>query len=79
MLNRRHLRIKVLQILYAFFQTEDEDILKSEKELLTSIDRMYDLYLWFLLTFEEVQRFSAQRIEDRMKKVRPTKDDLTPN
>ncbi|MFT5820194.1 MAG: N utilization substance protein B [Crocinitomix sp.] len=79
MLNRRHLRIKVLQILYAFFQTEDEDILKSEKELLTSIDRMYDLYLWFLLTFEEVQRFSAQRIEDRLKKVRPTKDDLTPN
>lgn len=79
MLNRRHLRIKVLQILYAFFQTEDEDILKSEKELLTSIDRMYDLYLWFLLTFEEVHRFSAQRIEDRMKKVRPTKDDLTPN
>ncbi len=79
MLNRRHLRIKVLQVLYAFFQTEDGDILKSEKELLTSIDRMYDLYLWFLLTFEEVHRFSSQRIEDRLKKVRPTKDDLSPN
>ena len=79
MLNRRHLRIKVLQVLYAFFQTEDGDILKSEKELLNSIDRMYDLYLWFLLTFEEVQGFSVQRIEDRLKKVRPTKDDLTPN
>ncbi len=79
MLNRRHLRIKVLQVLYAFFQTEDGDILKTEKELLTSIDRMYDLYLWFLLTFEEVHRFSSQRIEDRLKKVRPTKDDLSPN
>lgn len=79
MLNRRHLRIKVLQVLYAFFQTEDEDILKSEKQLLNSIDRMYDLYLWFLLTFEEVHNFANQRIEDRLKKVRPTKEDLAPN
>lgn len=79
MLNRRHLRIKVLQVLYAFFQTEGEDILKTEKQLLTSIDRMYDLYLWFLLTFEEVHDFSEQRIQDRLKKVRPTKEDLEPN
>ncbi|WP_070136792.1 transcription antitermination protein NusB [Crocinitomix algicola] len=79
MLNRRHLRIKVLQVLYAFFQTEDADILKTEKELLNSIERMYDLYLWFLLTFEEVHSFSEQRIEDRMKKVRPTEEDLNPN
>lgn len=79
MLNRRHLRIKVLQMLYAFFQTEDEDILKTEKQLLQSIERMYELYLWFLLTFEEVERFSSQRIEDRLKKVRPTADDLSPN
>lgn len=79
MLNRRHLRIKVLQVLYAFFQTEDADILKTEKELLNSIERMYDLYLWFLLTFEEVHTFSEQRIEDRMKKVRPTEEDLNPN
>lgn len=79
MLNRRHLRIKVLQVLYAYFQTEDEDILKSEKQLIKSIERMYDLYLSFLLTFEEIHRFSAQRIEDRQKKVRPTADDLNPN
>ncbi len=79
MLNRRHLRIKVLQVLYAFFQTEDEDILKSEKLLLSSIDRMYDLYLYFLLTLEEVHQFSAQRIEDRLKKVRPSEEDLAPN
>ena len=79
MLNRRHLRIKVLQVLYAFFQTEDEDILKSEKQLLSSIDHMYDLYLWFLLSFEEIHQFSEQRIEDRLKKVLPTEDDLAPN
>ncbi len=79
MLNRRHLRIKVLQVLYAFFQTEDEDALNAEKQLLLSVDKMYELYLWFLLTFEEVQHFSEQRIADRMKKVRPSKEDLAPN
>jgi N utilization substance protein B len=79
MLNRRHLRIKVLQVLYAFFQTEDEDIYKTEKQLLNSVERMYELYLSFLLTFEEVQKFSAQRIEDRQNKVRATQADLSPN
>ena len=38
MLNRRHLRIKVLQILYAFFQSEEENILKAEKELLSAVE-----------------------------------------
>ena len=79
MLNRRHLRIKVLQVLYAFYQNNEEDLLKAEKELLRSVDRMYDLYLWYLLTFEELHRFAVRRIEDRRKKVRPTEDDLNPN
>ena len=73
MLNRRHLRIKVLQVLYAFFQTEDADIQGTEKQLLRSVERMYELYVSFLLTFEEVQGFAEQRIEDRLNKVRPTK------
>jgi N utilization substance protein B len=40
---------------------------------------MYDLYLYFLLTLEDVHQFSAQRIEDRLKKVRPSEEDLAPN
>jgi N utilization substance protein B len=79
MLNRRHLRIKVLQILYAYFQTEDKDPKHAEKELFKSIDKMYDLYLLFLMTFEELVQFGEQRIEDRQKKIRPTEEDLQPN
>ena len=79
MLNRRHLRIKVLQILYAFFQSEEKDALKAEKELFKSIDKMYELYLYFLLSFEEIITFAEQRIEDRQKKIQPSADDLTPN
>lgn len=79
MLNRRHLRIKVLQILYAFFQNEDKDPLKAEKELFRSIDKMYELYLYLLLTFEELVTFADQQIEDRQKKINPTQSDLNPN
>ena len=79
MLNRRHLRIKVLQILYAYFQTEDRDIHRSEDELKRSIAKMYDLYLYFLLVFEEIQAFAEKRIDERRLKVRPTNDDLNPN
>lgn len=79
MLNRRHLRIKVLQILYAYFQTEDRDAHRSEKELMRSIDKMYELYLFYLLIFEEQINFAERRIEERQHKVRPTKEDLNPN
>lgn len=79
MLNRRHLRIKVLQILYAFFQTEDKDPYAAEKELIRSIDKMYELYLYFLLSFEEIVTFAERRIEDRQNKIQPSKEDLVPN
>ncbi|MBK6950608.1 MAG: transcription antitermination protein NusB [Crocinitomicaceae bacterium] len=79
MLNRRHLRIKVLQILYAYFQTEDRDGYRFEKELMRSIEKMYDMYLYYLLVFEEQTIFADRRIDERLNKVRPTQDDLNPN
>jgi transcription antitermination protein NusB len=79
MLNRRHLRIKVLQILYAYFQTDDRDARRSEKELMSSINKMYDLYLYFLLIFEELQHFAEKRIDERQHKIRATQEDLAPN
>lgn len=79
MLNRRHLRIKVLQILYAFFQTEDAEYVKFEKELFASMSKMYDLYIYFLLVFEELHDFSNDRLEERKLRKRATESDLKPN
>ena len=80
MLNRRHLRIKVLQMLYVFYnQKESMDLKKANKQLLHSIDLMYDLYLYLLLTFQEVRKASLVKMEDRSKKLRPSFDDLNPN
>jgi N utilization substance protein B len=79
MLNRRHLRIKVLQSLYGFFQTENADYVKVERELLTSVDRIYDLYLYLLLSFSELKAISERRLEDRKSKIRPSETDINPN
>ena len=79
MLNRRHLRIKVLQILYAFFQSKENDVLKAQKELLLSVERMYDLYLYLLLTFSELKRAAETSNEIKKNKLRPNESDLKPN
>ncbi len=79
MLNRRHLRIKVLQALYAYFQSEEENYRRTENELFDAIDRIYDLYLYLLLSIPEVKVFAERRIDENKKKIRPSDDDLNPN
>lgn len=79
MLNRRHLRIKVLQALYAYFQANDDNYRRTENELMLAIERIYDLYLYLLLTFDELQNIADHRIEENKKKLRPTESDLNPN
>lgn len=79
MLNRRHLRIKVLQALYAFSQSNNDNLVAGEKELLHSINKMYDMYIYFLLIFEEFPRFANLRIEEAKRKRIPTEEDLNPN
>lgn len=79
MLNRRHLRVKVLQALYAYYQSTDADAYVAEKELFKSVDRIYELYIYLLLTFEELQRQGERRIEEAKNKMRPTEEDLNPN
>jgi N utilization substance protein B len=78
-LNRRHLRIKVLQALYAYFQSDEDNYVRAEKDLVNSIEKMYDLYLYLLLTYGEVRDIALHRIEENKKKLRPTEEDLHPN
>ena len=80
MLNRRHLRIKVLQMLYAFYNDKDSnDIKTTEKNLLHSIERIYDLYVYLLLSFKELRQFALVKQEERKHKLRPSAEDLSPN
>lgn len=79
MLNRRHLRIKVLQALYAYFQSDEESLKKTETELMNAVERIYDLYLYLLLSFGELKDIAERRNEENKKKIRPTEEELNPN
>ncbi len=79
MLNRRHLRIKVLQALYAYYQSDEQSLKKIETELFNAIDNIYDLYLYLLLTMPELKFIGEHRIEENKKKIRPTEQDTNPN
>ncbi len=79
MLNRRHLRVKVLQTLYAFFQSGNTSLDAGEKELLFSIDKIYDLYLYQLTLIIDVGRQARKALEDNKNKKIPSPEDLTPN
>lgn len=79
MLTRRHIRVKAMQSLYAFEQTENDNLNVEEKFLLKSMDDMYDLFLLNLSLFVEVKGVAETFMEKSKKKYLPTKEDMNPN
>lgn len=79
MLYRRHLRIKVLQALYAWYTSGSSDLVSGEKQLLLSINKLYELFIWQLSFLVELRRFAEKRMEERKEKFYPTEEDLNPN
>lgn len=79
MLNRRHLRVRVLQTLYAYESSEIKEVGKFEKSLLSSIEQVYTMYLWALNLLEEVADFATIDAEERANKYIPNEDDLQVN
>jgi len=79
MLNRRHIRVKVMQTIYAFNGSESDDLKKDEKFLLFSIENMHNLYLLIMSLLLEVQKRAAQDLEKKQKKHLATSEDKNPN
>lgn len=79
MLNRRHIRVKVMQTLYAFKGSEGDDFSKNEKFLLFSIDNMYNLYLLLISLLLEVQKRAETDLSKKQKKHLATQEDKDPN
>ena len=79
MLNRRFLRVKVLQNLYSYHQTHETNLSQAERQLLKDIDSLYELFIYQLSFWVEVKRFAEQRIEENRHKIFPTEEDLNPN
>lgn len=79
MLNRRHIRVKVMQTIYAFKGGESDDFSTNQKFLLFSIDNMYNLYLLIISILIEIQKRAESDIDKKQKKHLATAEDKNPN
>ena len=79
MLNRRFLRVKVLQELYAYHQAQETNLAQAERQLLKDIDGLYELFIYMLSCWVEVKRFAEQRIDENKHKIFATEEDQNPN
>ncbi|MBE6207844.1 MAG: transcription antitermination protein NusB [Rikenellaceae bacterium] len=79
MLSRRLLRIKVAKALYAHLQSDADNMIATEKTLMASIDKAYDLYFQLLTLPEALVKYATERQEIAKQKKLPTFEDLNPN
>jgi N utilization substance protein B len=79
MLTRRHIRVKVMQCIYALIQSKDDSIDKQEKFLEDSIENMYTLYLLLLSLLSEVRQFASSQVSLSAKKYLENATDNFPN
>ena len=79
MINRRHIRVKVMQSVYAMLQSHNDDIVREEKFLKHSILKLYELYVLNIQLLVEVQKLATKKMELSKKKILATKEDLKPN
>ena len=78
-LNRRHIRVKVMQSLYSMHQNHSDSIEKQEKFLFQSIENVQDLYLIMISTLIEIRAKEEAFIEISRKKHLATKEEKNPN
>lgn len=63
MINRELIRIKVVQLTYAYYQNGNRNIDQAEKELLFSLSKAYDLYNYMLWLIVSITREARRRME----------------
>ena len=79
MINRRHIRVKVMQSVYAMLTSKSDHLDKEEKFLKNSIEKMFDLYILMLDVLPRVKALAVQKMEISKKKHFPSEEDLSPN
>ncbi len=79
MISRRTIRIKVLQILYAYYTSPDKSALNAEKELVRALSKTYDLYHYLLALPVALADYARRRIDTNRARHIPSYEDLHPN
>lgn len=73
------MRIKALQALYAFFQSNNDRLDLGERELVKSLDKLYEIYIYQLSLLVEINSYAQKRIEENKQKFYPSAEEENPN
>ena len=79
MINRVLIRLKVIQIVYAYYKNSGKSLKAAEDEVFFSLSKAYDLYNQLLLLMTAITHYAADRVSFLGMKLRPTESDLNPN
>ncbi len=79
MINRVLIRLKIVQIVYAYYQNGSKNLDAAEKELFFSLSKAYDLYNYLLMLIIAVTDYAQKRIDAAKSKLAPTTEELYPN
>ena len=63
MINREIIRLKIVQLTYAYYQNGNKNIDAAEKELFFSLSKAYDLYNYLLSLMVAVSKEARRRLE----------------
>ena len=63
MINREIIRIKIVQLTYAYYQNGNKNIDSAEKELFFSLSKAYDLYNYLLALIVAITKEAGRRVE----------------
>jgi transcription antitermination factor NusB len=77
--NRRHIRVKVMQSIYAMHQNGSDDLEKEEKFLFHSIDAIQDLYLIMISSLIEICKKETIFLHKSSQKHLATPQERKPN
>lgn len=75
MLNRRSLRAKVLQTVYAYHVSDNKDVKVFEKQLLKNVEEVSEMYIWMLNLIDTIAAHVLEDVENRSKKFLPSEKD----
>ena len=79
MLTRKHIRVKVMQSIYAMEKSQSQNLDKELKFLQNSANDMHNLYLLVFSLFKELHSIAISQIEVAQKKYLATAKEKNPN
>jgi N utilization substance protein B len=79
MINRVLIRLKIIQIVYAYYQNGSKNLDSAEKELFFSLSKAYDLYNFLLMLMVALTNYAQKRLDAAKLKHAPTAEEANPN